>query len=157
MRSLLFETVGRLSYILVSINKGISVGLIEIIRFFSNIGFSLTRFFIQALLKIIDNNRLEMLEAYYSQKDMHTELETISNVIKVKEDALDKKRWTVYHTQAIEKLGTRLINECDWSERRMHIYMKGVVESIPGLHYGVDIDEYDDDDDDDDEESIMID
>jgi len=81
---------------------------------------------------------------------MHLELETISSVIKVKEDALDRKKWTVHHTEALEVLGSRLINECDWSERKMHIYMKSVVESIPGLHYMVDIDEYDDDDDDED-------
>jgi hypothetical protein len=153
MRNALFDTAGRIGHILVAINKYISIGLIQSVRFFSNIGFSSTHFVIQNLLRIIDNSRFEMLQAYYSQKDMHLELETISNVIKVKEDALDRKKWTVQHTEALELLGSRLINECDWSERRMHVYMKSVVESIPGLHYMVDIDEYDDDDDD---EAIAI-
>lgn len=153
MRNALFDTAGRIGHILVAINKYISIGLIQSVQFFSNIGFSSTHFVIQNLLRIIDNSRFEMLQAYYSQKDMHLELETISNVIKVKEDALDRRKWTVQHTEALEVLGSRLINECDWSERRMHVYMKSVVESIPGLHYMVDIDEYDDDDDD---EAIAI-
>lgn len=155
MRKVLFNAVGRIGQILVEVNKYISIALIQVIRFSSNIGFSLIHFVIQNLLKIIDYDRFNLLQAYYSQKDMHLELETISNIINVKKDALDRKKWTVHHTEAIEVLGSRLINECDWSEHKMHVYMKSVVESIPGLHYMVDIDEYDDDDDDD--EAIIID
>ena len=156
MRKALFDTAGRIGHIFIETNKYISIGLIQAIKFVSDVGFSVTHFVIQNILRTIDSGRFELLQAYYSQKDMHLELETISSIIKVKEDALDRKRWTSYHTEALETLGSRLINECDWSERKMHIYMKSVVESIPGLHYMVDIDEYDDDDDDD-EEAIMID
>ena len=54
---------------------------------------------------------------------------------KIKEDALQRKAWTSNHSLALNELSSELYNQCNWDEQRIHQYMRGIVETIPGLSY----------------------
>jgi hypothetical protein len=98
-----------------------------------------------AILSWIDAERIEHAEHVAEQYTLSMELGILGAVTKIKEDALERKKWTEQHSAALNILGNRLFNECDWDEDRIHDYMRRVVESIPGLGYAVG--SYDDDDD----------
>ena len=89
------------------------------------------------ILSWIDSERVEHAEHVAEQYPLAMELEILGAVTAIKEDALDKKKWTEQHSMALNVLGNRLFNECDWDEERIHDYMRRVVESIPGLGYAV--------------------
>ena len=89
------------------------------------------------ILSWIDSERVKHAEHVAEQYPLAMELEILGAVTAVKEDALDKKKWTEQHSMALNVLGNRLFNECDWDEERIHDYMRRVVESIPGLGYAV--------------------
>jgi hypothetical protein len=150
MRSVLFNATSKIAEILIVAGQNIAVFSINVIRFISTAGIQVVSFITKGLLIIIDEERYANLQAYYEQQDMHAELKAINELIILKQDAIAQKKWTDQHTQALHMVGNTLINECDWHEDKMHEYMKGVVESIPGLHY---VGGYEDDDDD---ESIAI-
>lgn len=98
-----------------------------------------------AVLSLIDGERVKHAEHVAEQYPLAMELEILSAVTHVKEDALGKKKWTEQHSIALNILGNRLFNECDWEEQRIHDYMRRVVESIPGLGYAVGSTDDDDD------------
>ncbi len=97
------------------------------------------------ILSWIDSERVQHAEQVAEQYPLSMELEILGAVTSVKEDALDKKKWTEQHSIALNILGNRLFNECDWDEERIHDYMRRVVESIPGLGYAVGSQDDDDD------------
>lgn len=97
------------------------------------------------VLSWIDAERVEHAEHVAEQYPLAMELEILGAVSSVKEDALGQKKWTERHSIALNILGNRLFNECDWDEDRIHDYMRRVVESIPGLGYAVG--SHDDEDD----------
>ncbi len=99
----------------------------------------------KAILWLVDSERLDHAEQVADQYSMNQELEILGAISHVKEDALENKRWTVQHSQAINILGNRLCHECDWEGERIHDYMRRVIESIPGLGYLVGSEEDDDD------------
>lgn len=146
MRSFLFQSASKVGEISVITVQYSAVFTINFIRFVSNTTLQLIAFLTRISMAVIDKERFENLEAYYSQKDMHIELKTLNSLMILKEDAIAQKRWTGAHTEALQMLGNTLINECDWEENRMHAYMRSVVESIPGLHYVSGMDDDDDDD-----------
>jgi|GEM_PF-1604375 len=97
-----------------------------------------------AVLSLIDAERVKHAEHVAEQHPLAMELEILGAVTHVKEDALEKKKWTEQHSIALNILGNRLFNECEWEEQRIHDYMRRVVESIPGLGYLVGSDDDDD-------------
>lgn len=151
MRAVLFSATSKIAEILIIGSQNIAVLSINVIKFISTVNIQFVSFAIKRLLLLIDQERYMNLQAYYEQRDMHTELKAINELIILKQDALAQKKWTDEHTEMLHVVGNTLINECDWQEQKMHAYMKSVVESIPGLHY---VGSYDDEDEDD---SISID
>ncbi len=102
------------------------------------------------VLWLIDRERVDHAEQVIDQFVMSRELEILGAISHVKENALNSKVWNEKHSNALNILGNRLFQECDWEEERIHDYMRRVVESIPGLGYAVGSD------DDDDDEGIAI-
>lgn len=95
--------------------------------------------FIANLFKVsmwlIDRDRVAHTELVIDQQTISTELEILINVNKIKEDALQRKAWTSNHSLALNELSSELYNQCNWDEQRIHQYMRGIVETIPGLSY----------------------
>lgn len=83
------------------------------------------------------------VEGQIELESQQTELDLLASVSKLKEHALEIGEWTQQHSEAINAVGNALFNECDWDEDSVHQYMREVVESIPGLKYGVPDDPFD--------------
>jgi len=97
--------------------------------------------FFKGVLLIIDRERVSHIDATTDQETFSKELEVLSQVSKVKQDALDNDNWNDSHTSAINYLSNVLYSECGWNESSIHVYMREVVESVPGLEYNPEYDE----------------
>ncbi len=121
-------------------------GISSISGFLSWVTANIFRF----VLWILDKERVDHAEQVVDQYMINRELEILGAVSEVKQNALNAKFWSEKHSKALNILGNRLLNECEWDEERIHDYMRRVVESIPGLGYAVGSD------DDDEEDGISI-
>ena len=83
------------------------------------------------------------VEEQLSLESQQTELDLLASVTKLKEHAISIGEWTDQHTEAINAVGNALLNDCDWDEEHIHQYMRGVIESVPGLQYGEPEDPFD--------------
>lgn len=147
MRNFFFNLIGDFGEDLITLVQFVFNSLISLIAF---VGDTLTSFvanIFKMSLWMIDRNRVDHTEMVIDQVPINNELQILINVTRVKEDALEQKTWTKDHSLAINHLSSKLYNECNWNEKRIHEYMKAIVESIPGLSY-VSGDEDGDEDDD---------
>lgn len=144
MRKILFDSIAYIGkwsiFALNEISELLCLGLEKVFEFFVWILANSVRL----LLWLIDKDRIEHAEHVLDQSLITRELEILGAITKVKEDAVGSKFWSNNHSEALNILGNRLLNECDWDEERIHDYMRRVVESIPGLGYMVGSDEDDD-------------
>lgn len=101
------------------------------------------------LLNLIDHPRYNHAAEVIEQSMITTELKILSAISELKQDVLAQKRWTNSHSDQLNYYGNLLANECDWEAGKIHSYMRQVVESIPGLSYGIE-------DDDEEDEGIEI-
>ena len=90
------------------------------------------------LMHTVAPEEAEQAQAQLELENQQTELNLLATVSKLKEHALEIDDWTDQHTEAIQAIGNALMVECNWEEEDVHHYLKGVVESIPGLSYGTD-------------------
>ena len=145
MKRVLFDALAFLGEAIIGLLENVgdllSLGIESLFGFFV----WLTANTFKAILWLVDSDRLDHAEQVADQYSMNQELEILGAVSHVKEDALQKKAWTAQHSQALNILGNRLCQECDWEEERIHDYMRRVVESIPGLGYLAGSEEDDDD------------
>lgn len=100
---------------------------------------------IRIILSLIDSEKYHHANQVSEQREMTSELDILARISAVKEDALKRKVWTEGHSLALSQLGNALYANCDWSERDIHNYIRGVVEDIPGLSYAVKSDDDEED------------
>jgi hypothetical protein len=143
----LFDTVAKTGSITVTaVQLLISLVSRVIGIFFGCLLWLVANFFRLALI-VISKKRYDHASSAIEQSELSSELKILEAVTKVKEDALTRKKWTEEHSLALNQLGSQLYHECDWSEASIHHYMRGIVESLPGLTYvGGDPDDEDDED-----------
>lgn len=145
MKTVLFDALAYLGEAVIDLLHNIgdllSLGIESLFSFFVWIAANTFK----AILWLVDSDRLNHAEQVADQYSMNQELEILGAISHVKEDALGKKAWTGQHSEALNVLGNRLSQECDWEEDRIHDYMRRVVESIPGLGYLVGSEDDDDD------------
>lgn len=151
MRKLLFDSVAYVGKAIIAFFREtgdlLSYGVESVSNFFVWIFAHAFRF----ALWLIDSERVDHAEQVIDQYVISRELEILGAISHVKENALNAKVWSENHSKALNILGNRLFQECDWDEERIHDYMRRVVESIPGLGYAVGSD-----DDEDEDEGIAI-
>lgn len=146
MRSGLFDAVAWFGNLLIEANKAIFQGIAFACGFTSGLVTWCIANVTRILLTIIDAKQIEHATRVVEQAPINNELEILANVSKIKEEALERRRWTDDHTIALNQMGYRLYHECEWSEASIHAYMRDVVESIPGLSYSGSSIEDDDED-----------
>lgn len=93
-------------------------------------------------MRLADNKRFEysMRQAEEAQQEAVSgrTLALMSTAVKLRDHAIELGDWTEQHTEAINVVGEALIVEAGWQEEAVHNYLRGVVESIEGLEYGLD-------------------
>jgi hypothetical protein len=146
MKNIMYDIIGDFGEELIELLELLFNSLISVVHFIANSFSSLITAVGNGILAaianvfkmslwLIDRDRVSHTELVIDQYDINTELEILMNVNRVKEDALERKTWTGNHSMALNELSSRLYNECNWDETRIHQYMRNLVEAIPGLSY----------------------
>lgn len=135
MRKVVFDKVVQIKGGLIVFNAFVGNLLVNIIAgLFNFIGLVLHQ--TGRLVAIsVDKDRYNHLTSVTEQKGYLIELELLSQAQKVRDNALETKTWTMEHTVAINQIGNALYTVCKWNPKRIHSYMRSVVESIPGTIY----------------------
>ena len=87
------------------------------------------------LLKRVDGNRVKEEQSETEHLKVQLELALMQAAIRIKESAEADDSWTDDHSEALNMVGVRLIEECQWDSVSVHSYFKPLVESIEGLEY----------------------
>lgn len=143
MKKQLFHVVPAVTYASIWFSDRVFSFVIQVLAWLSGV----VRFLIAnlgvALMKLVDNEEYEAIQAKIQLETQQAELDLLASVSKLKEHAMEIGDWTEEHTEALNAIGNALLNECSWDEEHVHRYLREVVESIPGLHYETDEDEDD--------------
>lgn len=135
MKNFLFTQVAVISAFLVGTSTSIGSFVVDLISGAFN-GFNwLVRAIAVRLMMLIDVDRYSYTSRVIEQRGDLTELNVLKSITSVKESALRDKVWTMSHTAAMNQLGNALHTQCGWEPARIHYYMRGVIEQIPGLVY----------------------
>ena len=133
MRKLLFQAIGA------SFGTAIIVvqwSLTLVLRILSTTGYW--------MLKLVDPGRLALYDSINDQDGQPSELEVqnielrlLASAVQVRDHAKETDDLTDRHTEALNAVGDALIVEAGWEEEAVHQYLRGLVESIDGLEYGL--------------------
>ena len=158
MKNVLYTSLMYVFERVLEVVQFIGSALLEAISHVLNYVYSALSFVFKSVLRIIDKDRVHHAEQVVEQENIAKELQILVYVSKVKQDALETGGWTSKHSLALNQLSQRLYMECGWNLKKIHSYMRSIVESIPGLSYvsGNDDEDYDYDDDDDDDDDDFI-
>lgn len=137
MRNLLFTVIGSMGQNFVDGLKFLLEVVVNVQIFIFDLILNLFTNLFRGILILIDKERVHHADTCLSQDGIFNELTILSQISSVKEDAVNRKTWTPDHSNAMSFLATKLFNECEWEEDKIHSYMKSVVESIPGLTYAI--------------------
>lgn len=150
MKNLLFQSVSAVGGLLITSLHAVGTFLVLLVqKIFTSLIWIIANA-CKIILSVVDSERVEYAKQAVLQSSMTLELEILSAITKVKEDAIERKFWTEDHSTALNVLGNKLFSECNWDEDRIHDYIRRVVESLPGLSYATG------EDDDDEDEGIPI-
>ena len=145
MRKIIYDTLGDFGEDLITGLQVIFNFLIDILTGVGNTIIAFVANIFKMSMWLIDKERVDHTETVIEQFPLNNELQILMNVTRLKEDALERKTWTNHHSSALNQLSSKLYNECNWDQSRIHEYMRAIVESIPGLSYVPGDDEEDDD------------
>ena len=138
MRSFLFELVGRLCVMYAYGSDWLFSRLANMLLA-SSVWIKIKVATIaMALLVMIDSDRVKAEQAENEELKSRNELHLMQTAIRLKEHALENGDWSDAHTEALNDIGTVLMNECDWTEERAHGYLTSLLESVPGINWYLD-------------------
>lgn len=135
MKSLLYDTIARSCLLFSTIVDSVARFLVNtIVKLLTATKISYASF-CMFLLKITDKKRLEIEKEDLERGNAMLELALMQAAVRIKESAVEHDEWTQDHSNALNMVGIRLIEECDWEADSVHKYLKPLVESVPGLEY----------------------
>lgn len=141
MRAFLFRAVGSifgsLILLLIMLHRAVSA----VTSLFFGALIAGIQAFAKWLMFALDRERAEHSRLLAEQSQDLSELGVIQQASVIRDDAIQRRLWTVGHTVALNQIGMVLVNQHGWEPARVHAYLRGVVESIPGLSYDAGEDE----------------
>lgn len=119
--------------ILFAIVSHFNLRLIEAVRDFSDMLTAISNSLAKTTLKIIDKNRIEHAESAVDQLETIAELQILSHINEVRNDAIKHGAWNEDHEGRLNILGTILYNEHDWELEQVERYIYEVIETGPAF------------------------
>lgn len=136
MRSFIYDSIGRICVLFAGVSDWTSnLIILAVVKINSFAKVSFARFCMWLLMRV-DGKRVKKEKQANENEKTQLELALMQSAIRVKENALDGEDWTEEHSEALNRIGLRLIYECDWEPAAVHRYFKPLVESVEGLDYG---------------------
>lgn len=84
-----------------------------------------------SLLKLIDKDRMLHAESIVQQIEEITELQILSNIDEIKNDAIETGYWNEEHEVGLNFLGNLLCNQHDWEVEQVERYLHEVIATGP--------------------------
>jgi DNA-binding PucR family transcriptional regulator len=131
----LFKTIAFITGSIVSINVSIGNTVTNAIAFIFNSINAVIKNIASYLMILIDKDRYIHANLTVQQSSTLTEFNLLATILKVKEDAMANRMWTISHTMMMNQVGNALHVQCNWEPARIHKYLKSVIETIPGMVY----------------------
>lgn len=145
LRSLLFKTVTTASAFLLTSNEWLTTFLATLFVGFNERIRSVFSGLALKLMWALDPVAMKTYEKLVSASRqpagmsdtmaMNMELQLLEAGYKVRNHAKDIGDWTDHHSEALQAVGDALLNECGWTEAKVHTKLQEIVESIDGLEY----------------------
>lgn len=107
--------------------------LIEAVKGFSDMLTAVSSSLARTSLKIIDKSRIEHAESAVDQLETIAELQILSHINEVRNDAIKQGAWNEDHEGRLNILGTILYNEHDWELEQVERYIYEVIETGPAF------------------------
>lgn len=120
MKDALFAAITRIHFGLINRIKDSADLLIAMITAFSN-----------STLRIIDKDRMNHAESTVDQYETISELQTLTNIEQVKNDAISIGEWNEDHEVKLNFFGNILCNEHDWEVEQVERYLHAVINEGP--------------------------
>jgi hypothetical protein len=135
MKAILYNLINRSSAAIIGANAATGEAIVSAVAGVFNLVTMALGTISSKILRALDSNRFEHAKQTFNQYESLAELDLLIKINQVKEDALRQKAWTMYHTIALNRLGSALHANCGWPPARVHAYVKPLIESIPGMVY----------------------
>ena len=87
-----------------------------------------------AILRIIDRERMDHAISAIQQNQEMTELNILTSIDEVRNDAVRHGVWSDDHTGQLNFLGTMLYNNHDWEEEQVYRYLHEVIATGPDIN-----------------------
>lgn len=123
MKYAIFVVFSRINFIL--LNK---------IRMTAEMLSCITNMFTSSLLKIIDSDRMKHATSAVEQNQEILELQVLSHIFDVRNDAVKRGQWDEDHEGKLNFLGNLLCNEYDWEVEEVERYLYEVIETGPAVN-----------------------
>lgn len=119
--------------ILFAIVSHFNLRFIEAVKGFSDMLTAVSSSLARTSLKIIDKSRIEHAESAVDQLETIAELQILSHINEVRNDAIKQGAWNEDHEGRLNILGTILYNEHDWELEQVERYIYEVIETGPAF------------------------
>jgi hypothetical protein len=123
MKDALFAAIARIHFKVISQIKNCADLLIAIVTALSN-----------STLKIIDRDRMNHAQSTVDQYETISELQTLTNIEQVKNDAIKIGEWNEDHETSLNFLGNILCNEHDWEVEQVERYLHDIIAAGPEVN-----------------------
>lgn len=122
MKDALFAAIARLHFTLINKIKNLADLLIATVTALSN-----------STLRIIDRDRMNHAESTVDQYETISELQTLTNIEQIKNDAINIGEWNEEHEVKLNFFGNILCNEHDWEVEQVERYLHAVIDQGPDV------------------------
>lgn len=135
MRSFLYDNTARSCLLVAGLIDGVAGLIISVtVRVFTFLKLSYANL-CMFLLGVIDKKRLKEEQEEAERVKSMLELTLMQAAVRIKENAMQHETWTPEHEDALNLIGHRLMEECNWEAASVHQYFRPLVESMPGFDY----------------------
>lgn len=86
-----------------------------------------------AILRVVDSERMEHAVSSIQQTEEITELNILSSIEEIRDDAVKHGAWSEEHEGRLNFLGTMLYHNHNWEEEQVYRYLHEVIATGPDI------------------------
>jgi len=109
----------------------LNILFLNAVKQFADVLIAISTALTNAVLRIIDKERMDHALSTIQQTQEMTELNILNSIDEVKNDAVLQGEWNEEHEGRLNFLGTMLYHEHDWEEEQVYRYIHEVIAAGP--------------------------
>ena len=111
----------------------VNILFLQSVKEFADILIAISTAMTNALLGILDKERMDHAISAIQQNEEITELNILNSIEEVRDDAIRHGSWNEEHEGRLSFLGTMLYNDHDWEEEQVYRYIGEVIATGPAI------------------------